>query len=119
MADDTKLFSIAEEGCLRVSSYIRQVVYHRSLNVLLVFSSNGPRDTEIKVFVLDIASGAVLHDTKLSPSLSNQTGPESEKENEGSSTDTFIGKTLFITLKCSKFILCWYGVRSSQMPFHP
>ena len=26
MADDTKLFSIAEEGCLRVSSHIRQVV---------------------------------------------------------------------------------------------
>ena len=26
MADDRKLFSIAEEGCLRVSSHIRQVV---------------------------------------------------------------------------------------------
>ena len=66
MADDTKLFSVVEEGCLKVSSHIRQVVYHKSLNVLLVFTSNQPLDSEIKVVVLDIASGTVLHETKLS-----------------------------------------------------
>ena len=80
MSEDTKLFTIAEEGCLRVSSYIRRIVYHRSLNVLLVFSSNGPRETEIKVVVLDIASGTVLHDTKLSLAQ-NSTGSDLHGEN--------------------------------------
>lgn len=80
MADDRKVFSIAEEGCLRVSSHIRRIVYHRSLNVLLVFSSNGPRDTEIKVVVLDIASGTVLHDTKVSLAPLNLPGPSLQTE---------------------------------------
>ncbi|KAI9556663.1 hypothetical protein GHT06_016453 [Daphnia sinensis] len=80
MADDRKVFSIAEEGCLRVSSHIRRIVYHRSLNVLLVFSSNGPRDTEIKVVVLDIASGTVLHDTKVSLAHSSLPGLNSQGE---------------------------------------
>ena len=93
MADDTKLFSIAEEGCLRVSSHIRQVVYHRSLNVLLVFSSNGPRETEIKVVVLDIASGTVLHETKLSLASSSTTGSESQGGDEGVSSAPLKGKS--------------------------
>lgn len=86
MADDTKLFSIAEEGCLRVSSHIRQVVYHRSLNVLLVLSSNGSREAEIKVVVLDIASGTILHDTRLS--LPPPFSPGSQSLNQSEAPDS-------------------------------
>lgn len=106
MADDRKVFSIAEEGCLRVSSHIRRIVYHRSLNVLLVFSSNGPRDQEIKVVVLDIASGTVLHDTKVSLAPSILPGSNSqgevvfedellENELDGGSFQTFKGNIIF------------------------
>ena len=58
MADDTKLYSIVEEGCLRLNPNIRNVVYHKSLNVLLGFTEVG------QVIVLDIASGTVLHETR-------------------------------------------------------
>ena len=58
MADDIKSFSIVEEGCLRLPNpKIHNVVYHKSLNILLAFGERG------QVFVLDIASGTVLHDT--------------------------------------------------------
>ena len=120
MSEDTKLFTIAEEGCLRVSSYIRRIVYHRSLNVLLVFSSNGPRETEIKVVVLDIASGTVLHDTKLSLAQSNSTGSDLQGENvvfddelldreiDGIGLPTFKGKNVFPLIH-NKRQLTWFG----------
>ena len=57
------LFSLAEEGCLRLMPAnspcpVGRVVYHKSLNVLLAFSQDG------RALVVDIASGTVLHDTK-------------------------------------------------------
>lgn len=59
MADGTKLFSLIEEGCFRLSPHIRQVVFHKSLNVLLGFTNDD------QVSVIDIASGTVLHNTRL------------------------------------------------------
>ena len=60
MADgaNVKFFSLVDEGCLRFSPYIRHVVYHKSLNVLLAFTHLD------QVFVVDIASGTVLHETR-------------------------------------------------------
>ena len=67
----TALFSLAEEGCLRLMPAsnpcpVDRVVYHKSLNVLLAFSQDG------RASVVDIASGTVLHDTKALLSTSNK-----------------------------------------------
>lgn len=71
MADGTELFSLIEEGCLRLSPHIRQVAFHKSLNVLLGFTNDG------QVFVLDIASGTVLHDTRLTVAPESNTKHDS------------------------------------------
>lgn len=58
MADDSKLLTISEEGCLRWNSRIRNVVYHKSLNVLIGFCPDGNDDGQI--VVIDIASRTIL-----------------------------------------------------------
>lgn len=68
MADDSKLLTISEEGCLRWNSNIRNVVYHKSLNVLLGFCPDGK--DEAQVVVIDIASGTILHHVRLGNPLS-------------------------------------------------
>ena len=92
MADDTRnltcninsnpkqsvgsLYSMAEEGCLRINANIRKVVYHKSLNVLLGFTHQG------QVIVLDIASGTVLHETRFISSQNNSNNEAKKDETE-------------------------------------
>ena len=55
---DRNRYSVVEEGRLRWNATdVRDVVYHKSLNVLLGFARSG------RVVVLDVGSGTLLHDT--------------------------------------------------------
>lgn len=66
MADDSNLMKISEEGCLRWSLSIRNVVYHKSLNVLLGLGHDANHKAQI--VVIDVASGTILHNVCLGSS---------------------------------------------------
>lgn len=66
MADDSNLMTISEEGCLRWRSSIRNVVYHKSLNVLLGLCHDA--NHEAQIVVIDVASGTILHNICLGSS---------------------------------------------------
>ena len=75
MADDRKLFSIAEEGCLRVSSHIRQVVLSQIPQRLLLKRPKGNRNQS--------SFRHRVEDSLVSPST---TGLESQGGDEGGSS---------------------------------
>ena len=56
-------WTVTEDGCLVVNDDIESVIYHPSLNVVLVTSKAGI------VRVIDVASGAIIHASDLSGML--------------------------------------------------
>nr|XP_022908652.1 baculoviral IAP repeat-containing protein 6 isoform X2 [Onthophagus taurus] len=58
MADDPCL--LKEDGYLNAATDLRKIVYHPSLNVIIVCSESG------KVHIIDVNSGVVLHTSNLS-----------------------------------------------------
>jgi len=51
---------VSEDGCLLIKDELESVVYHQSLNVILVTTRTG------EVRVIDVMSGAILHSATLS-----------------------------------------------------
>lgn len=93
------LFSLAEEGCLRLMPAnspcpVGRVVYHKSLNVLLAFSQDG------RASVVDIASGTVLHDTKSLLSAGSRSSGIFSPTHMLFSDNKFVYKYIAESLKC-------------------
>ena len=63
--DPEKTWFTIEDGCLALKDQIENIVYHPSLNVLLIISRGA------KVSILDITSGTVYHSIDLSGLLTH------------------------------------------------
>lgn len=61
MADDSCV--LKEDGYLNADTDLKRIVYHQSLNVIIICTKSGT------VHVIDVNSGVVLHSSNLSGKL--------------------------------------------------
>jgi len=64
MATEAGRWSVSESGCLTVDDEVESVIYHPTLNVLLVTSK------ACVLHVIDVTSGDIFHSADLSGSSS-------------------------------------------------
>ena len=60
MAATDQQWAVGEDWCLSIGTSVNNLIYHSSLNVILLTSK------EPSVQVIDVTSGAILHKTDLS-----------------------------------------------------